>query len=72
VISFYHDSPCERHAGTSKTATKVLQLGFFWSSLFKDVYAYVRSYYRCQRMGNLLRKNEMSLNFIVTFEIFDV
>jgi len=61
VISHCHDSPCEGHASTSKTAAKVLQAGFFWPSLFKDVHAYVRASDRCQRMGNLSRKNEMPL-----------
>ena len=41
VISHCHDSPCEGHASTSKTAAKVLQAGFFWPSLFKDIYTYV-------------------------------
>jgi len=72
VISFYHNSPCGGHASTSKTTTKVLQAGFFWPSLFKDVHSYVCSYDRCQRMGNLCRKNEMPLSFILEVEIFDV
>jgi len=48
------------------------RLEFFWPSLFKDVYAYVRPCDCCQRMGNLLKKNEMPLNFILEVEIFDV
>ena len=72
VISHCHDSPCGGHASTSKTAAKVLQAGFFWPSLFKDVHAYVRACDRCQRMGNLSRKNEMPLNFILEVEIFYV
>ena len=43
VISHCHNSPCGGHASTSKTAAKVLQAGFFWPSLFKDVYAHVHS-----------------------------
>jgi len=72
VISFCHDSPCGGLVGTSKTAAKVLQAGFFWPSLFKDIYTYVHSYNHCQWMGNLSRKNEMPLNFTLEVEIFDV
>ena len=53
VISYFHDSLCSGHASTSKTVIKVLQVGFLWSLLFKDVYAYVCSYDCYQRMGNL-------------------
>jgi len=72
MISHCHDSPCERHARTSKTAAKVLQAGFFWPSLFKDVYTYVCARDHCQWMGNLSRKNRMPLNFILEVEIFGV
>jgi len=50
----------------------VLQVGSFWPFLFKDVHTYVHSYNRCQQMGNLSRKNEMPLNFVLEIEIFDV
>jgi len=52
VIFHRHDSACGGHASASKTAAKVLQAGFFWPSLFKDVHIYIRSCDRCQRMGN--------------------
>jgi len=47
VIFHCHDSACRGHASVSKTAAKILQVGFFWPSLFKDVYTYVRSCDRC-------------------------
>jgi len=72
VISHCHDSPCGRHASSSKTVAKVLQAGFFWPSLFKDVHTYVRACDYCQRIGNLSRKNEMPLNFTLEVQIFDV
>ena len=72
VISHCHNFPCRGYAGTSKTATKVLQARFIWPSLFKDVHTYVRACDRYQRMGNLSRKNEMPFNFILEVEIFDV
>ena len=72
VISHCHDSPCAGHASTSKTATKVLQAGFFWPSLFTHVHTYVYSCDRCQRMGNISRKNKKPLNFILEVEIFYV
>jgi len=72
VISHCHDSPCGVYVSTSKTTVKVLQVRFFWPSLFKDVHHYVRSCDRYERMGNLSYKNEMPFNFILEAKIFDV
>ncbi|KAI3730046.1 hypothetical protein L6452_18722 [Arctium lappa] len=72
VISHCHTLPYVGHAGTSKTSVKILQSGFWWPSLFKDVDIYVRSCDRCQRTGNISRRNEMPLNSILEVEIFDV
>jgi hypothetical protein len=37
ILSFYHNHACGGHFGSKKTAHKVLQCGFFWPTLFKDV-----------------------------------
>jgi len=52
VISYCHNSPYGGHASTSKTAAKVLQSGFLWPSLFKEVHIYLHSCDHCQRMDN--------------------
>ncbi|GKV13738.1 hypothetical protein SLEP1_g24722 [Rubroshorea leprosula] len=49
ILSFYHDKEAGGRFGASKTASKVLQCGFYWPSLFKDAYAYVSAYDQCQR-----------------------
>ena len=60
------------HFGVSKTASKVLQYGFWWPTLFKDAREYVLTCDRCQRMGNISKKHEMPLKGILEVEIFDV
>ncbi|GKV44612.1 hypothetical protein SLEP1_g51776 [Rubroshorea leprosula] len=40
ILSFCHDKEAGGHFGASKTASKVLQCGFYWPSLFKYAYAY--------------------------------
>ncbi|KAI3716043.1 hypothetical protein L6452_23087 [Arctium lappa] len=72
VISHCHSLPCGGHAGTSKTVAKILQCGFYWPSMFKDVDAFVKSCDRCQRTGNISRRHEMPLNFILEVELFYV
>jgi len=39
--------------------------------MFKDVHAFCVTCDRCQRLGNLTRRNMMPLNPILVLEIFD-
>ena len=41
-------------------------------TLFKDAHRYVSSCNQCQRTGNISRKHEMPMNYILVCDIFDV
>ncbi|KAK8600012.1 hypothetical protein V6N12_049873 [Hibiscus sabdariffa] len=60
------------HFGGSRTAAKVLQSGLYWPTLFKDAHNFHKACDRCQRIGNISRRNEMSLQCILEVELFDV
>ena len=60
------------HFGAIKMASKVLQYGFWWPTLFKDAREFVLTRDRCQRIGNITRKHEMPLKEILEGELFDV
>lgn len=72
ILHHCHFSPCGGHFGGNRTTSKVLQCGFFWPSLFKDAHAFVMKCDRCQRVGNISRRNEMPLTNILEVELFDV
>ncbi|XP_028799536.1 uncharacterized protein LOC114754863 [Neltuma alba] len=72
ILECCHSSAYGGHFRGEKTAAKVLQSGFYWPSLFKDAYAFVIRCDRCQRVGNISRRNEMPLNNILEVELFDV
>ncbi|XP_021746437.1 uncharacterized protein LOC110712285 [Chenopodium quinoa] len=72
VLSMCHSSPCGGHMSAQKTASKVLQCMLFWPSLFKDAWQFVKTCDRCQRTGNISRRDEMPQNPILELEIFDV
>ncbi len=72
ILYHHHSSPSGGHFGGSRTAAKILQAGFFWPTLFKDTYAYVKNCDKCQRTGNISRRNEMPLTNILEIELFDV
>jgi hypothetical protein len=72
VISFCHDHACGGHFSANKTATKILQCGFYWPTMFGDARAYCTSCERCQKLGSISKRNVMPLNPILVVEIFDV
>ncbi|KAH9696772.1 hypothetical protein KPL71_023323 [Citrus sinensis] len=72
ILSFCHEQACGGHFSAKKTATKVLQCGFYWPTIFRDAYTFCFSCDRCQRMGSITRRNMMPLNPILVVEIFDV
>ncbi|XP_073030676.1 uncharacterized protein [Primulina eburnea] len=72
ILAHCHSGPTGGHFGASKTATKILQAGFYWPTLFKDSHTYVLNCNECQRVGNISRRYEMPLNNILVCELFNV
>ena len=57
---------------TEQPKKKNLQLGFYLPTLFKDCSECVKHCGKCQRMGNINRRNEMSLQGILVVHTFDI
>ncbi|CAN6685847.1 unnamed protein product [Malus baccata var. baccata] len=72
ILSFCHTYACGGHFGTQRTALKVLQCGFYWPSIFKDAKTFCLTCDKCQRMGGISAKDQMSQVSILNVEIFDV
>ncbi|KAK8680591.1 hypothetical protein V6N13_109533 [Hibiscus sabdariffa] len=72
IMYHCHAASCGGHFGGNRIAAKILQSGFYWPTLFKDAYAFAKACDRCQRTGNISRRNEMPLQNILEVELFDV
>ncbi|KAJ8769637.1 hypothetical protein K2173_005240 [Erythroxylum novogranatense] len=72
VLHHCHSREAGGHYGASRTAHKVLECGFYWPTLFKDAFTFVKSCDRCQRVGNNCRRHDMPLSNILVCEVFDV
>ena len=72
ILHHCHDRESGGHFGATRTTAKVLQSGFYWSTLFKDSHRYVSSCHQCQKTGNISRKHEMPMNYILVCDIFCV
>jgi len=49
VMQQFHSSMCGGHHYWKTTAHKILRAGYYWPSLFSDVFSFVKSCDRCQR-----------------------
>ena len=65
IMDHCHTLPCGGHFGRQRTEAKVLQSGFYWPSLFKDAHRFVSTCDKCQRMGNISRKDEPPMHRIL-------
>ena len=61
IMEKCHASPYGGHFARDKIAQKIFQSGFYWPTLFKDCFEWVKHCDACQRMSNLNRRNEMPL-----------
>ena len=65
IMDKFHSSPYGGHFAEDITTQKILQSGFYWPTLFKYYFEWVKHYDRCQRMGNINIRNEMPLQGIM-------
>ena len=61
ILKECHASPYGGHFAGDRTTHKILQSGFYWPTLFKECFEWVKHCDKCQRMGDINRRNEMPL-----------
>ena len=71
VLTFCHSEAYEGHFSARKTVDKILQVGFYWPTLFKDCFDFFKTYARCQQLGGVTKRNMRPLTPILIIEIFD-
>ena len=72
IVNECHASPCGGHFYGERTAHKILQLGFYWPTIFRDCTKWVKLCDRCQKIGNIRGRNEIPLRGIMVVQIFYV
>ena len=71
ILTFCHSEACGGHFSARKIAYKILQVGFYWPTLFKDCFEFCKTCARCQQLGGVTKRNKMPLTPILIIEIFD-
>nr|GEW34670.1 reverse transcriptase domain-containing protein [Tanacetum cinerariifolium] len=72
ILKACHERPTGGHHGANFIAKKIFDVGFFWSTIYKDAHDLVKSCDICQRQGKFSQRDEMPQNVIQVCEIFDV
>ena len=72
ILKECHSSPYGGHFAGDKTAHKILQSRFYWPTIFKYCFEWVKLCDQCQRMGNISKRHEMPLQGILVVQLFDV
>jgi hypothetical protein len=52
-----HERPSGRHFATEVTQKKILKVGYWWPTMYRDVHDYCRSCDACQRIGGLITQS---------------
>ncbi|GJY07627.1 reverse transcriptase domain-containing protein [Tanacetum coccineum] len=69
ILEACHSGPTGGHYGANFTAKKVFDAGFFWPTIYKDAFEFVKSCDACQRQGKISQRDEMPQNAIQVCEI---
>ena len=69
ILDECHESSYGGHFVGDRTTYKILQSSFYWPTLFRDCFEWVKHCDKCQRMGNISRRNEMPLQRMMVVHI---
>ena len=72
ILFHCHNRPTGGYYNVNRMAEKVLEGGFYWPSIFRDAHEYVVVCDKCQRTGNISKRDEMLQKYIFECEVFDV
>jgi len=71
ILKATHGGPCGGHFAEKRTGHKVLQLGYYWPSIFRDARDYVQRCDTYQQMGQPGKSDEIPLQPQIVLEPFE-
>ena len=69
-IKFCHFEACRGHFLSTKTIAKILQYGFYWSTMFKDTHAFSKTCENFQKLGFISKHKESLDNLLFTLRVY--
>ena len=66
VIHQFHSSICGGHQYWKTTAHKILRAGYYWPTMFSDVFSFVKPCDKCQRFAGRQHLKSLPLKLVHT------
>jgi hypothetical protein len=70
LMQEFHGGICGGHFAPTATTHKIIRVGFYWPSVFKDSYATVRKCISCQQFSGKMKRSAMPLQPIYVEQPF--
>jgi hypothetical protein len=67
VLGEFHEGVCGRQFAPTTIAHKIMRVGYYWPTIFKESYSMIRKCISCQTFSGKMKRAAMSLH-LVTFE----
>eukprot|EP00253_Pinus_taeda_P031606 PITA_31606 len=71
VLQELHDGPAGEHFGADTTAHKIIHVGYYWPTLFRDTHEYVRKCQSCRTTSGRQRKLAFPLQPVNIEQLFE-
>lgn len=71
ILKAYHHGPCGGNFADCRTGHKILQMGYYWPTIFKDYMKFVQACDSFQRMGYPGQSDEIPLHPQLVIEPFE-
>ncbi|GJQ94391.1 reverse transcriptase domain-containing protein [Tanacetum coccineum] len=62
ILEACHSGPTRGHYGANFTTKKIFDAGFYWPTIYKDAYEFVKTCDDCQKQGKISQRDEMPQN----------
>ena len=72
ILEACHSSPVGGQHISIRTAHKILQCGYYWTTIHQDAHEFAKACDIYQRDGGISRKKELHFNPTLVIELFDV
>jgi hypothetical protein len=70
IVVEFHNGLCGGHHFWRATAHKILRAGYYWPTMFTDIYKRVRTCIKCQKFAGKQQLRSLPLNPVVVSEPF--
>jgi hypothetical protein len=70
VLQEFHEGVCGGHFAPTTTAHRIMRVGYYWPTIFKDSYSMIRKCISCQKNSGKMKKETMPLQPITIEEPF--